>query len=64
MFVCFLSHCGCLFVFPPKIYLFILGCTGSLLLHTDSSCSEQGLLFIAVHELLIVVASLIVEHGL
>ena len=42
MFVCFLSHCGWLVVFPPKIYLFILGCTGSLLLHTDSSCSERG----------------------
>ena len=64
MFVCFLSPCGCLFVFPPKIYLFILGCTGSLLLHTDSSCSEQGLLFIAGHKLLIPVASLAGEHGL
>ena len=29
-----------------------------------SSCSEQGLLFIAVHGLLIVVASLVTEHGL
>ena len=29
-----------------------------------SSCSEQGLLFVAVRELLIVVASLVVEHGL
>ena len=29
-----------------------------------SSCDEQGLLFIAVRGLLIVVASLVVEHGL
>ena len=27
-----------------------------------SSCSEQGLLFVAVHRLLIVVASLVAEH--
>ena len=29
-----------------------------------STCSELGLLFIAVHGLLIVVASLVAEHGL
>ena len=29
-----------------------------------SSCSEQGLLFVAVHGLLIAVASLAAEHGL
>ena len=29
-----------------------------------SSCSEQGLLFVEVHGLLIAVASLVVEHGL
>ena len=29
-----------------------------------SSCSKQGLLFIAVHGLLISVASLVIEHGL
>ena len=29
-----------------------------------SSCSEQGLLFVAVHGLLITVASLVVEHRL
>ena len=29
-----------------------------------SSCSEQGLLFFVVHGLLIVVASLVAEHGL
>ena len=29
-----------------------------------SSCSEWGLLFVAVHGLLIAVASLVAEHGL
>ena len=29
-----------------------------------SSCGKCGLLFVAVHELLIVVASLVAEHGL
>ena len=29
-----------------------------------SSCGEQGLLFVAVHGLLITVASLVAEHGL
>ena len=29
-----------------------------------SSCGEWGLLFVAVHGLLIAVASLLVEHGL
>ena len=29
-----------------------------------SSCGEQGLLFVAVHRLLIAVASLDAEHGL
>ena len=28
-----------------------------------SSCGEQGLLFVAVHGLLIAVACLVVEHG-
>ena len=33
-------------------------------MQTFSSCGERGLLFVAVHGLLIVVASLVVEHGL
>ena len=46
-------------------YLFIFGCFGSLLLCTAfSSCSEQGLLFVAVRGLLTAVASLVAEHGL
>ncbi|KAG5193532.1 hypothetical protein MJG53_019625 [Ovis ammon polii x Ovis aries] len=40
-------------------------CTGSLLLRgLFSSCSEWELLLIVVHELLIVVASLVVDHRL
>ena len=31
---------------------------------TFSSCSDRGLLFIAMHKLLIVVTSLVAEHGL
>ena len=46
-------------------YLFIFGCVGSSLLREGfSSCDEHGLLLIAVRGLLIVVASLLVEHGL
>lgn len=43
--------------------IYFTGCTGSLLLCMDFNCSEPGLLFVAVHEVLIVVASL-VEHRL
>ena len=52
------------------IYLFVYGCIGSLLLglhcckQAFSSCGERGLLFIVVHGLLIVVASLVAELGL
>ena len=49
-----------------KIILFIyFCCAGSLLLHgLFSSCSEEGLLFIAVCRLLIAVASPVAEHRL
>ena len=44
---------------------FIFGCVGSLLLCVGfSSCGERGLLFVAVRGRLIVVASLVAEHGL
>ena len=48
------------------VYLFIYGCIGSSLLHVGflSSCGEQGLLFLAVHGLLIAVASVVAEHRL
>ena len=43
-------------------YLFIYGCAGSWLLHgLFCSCSKQGLLFVEMRGLLIVVASLPVE---
>ena len=45
---------------------FIFGCVGSFVAARGlfSSCGEQGLLFAAVHGPLIVVASLVAEHGL
>ena len=48
------------------LFVFILGCVGSSLLRVwaFSSCRERGLLFVAVRGLLIVVASLVAEHGL
>ena len=50
------------------IYLFLLFFLAVLCLHccvrAFSSCGEHGLLFVAVRRLLIVVASLVVEHGL
>ena len=65
----FYSDC---FFFLSKFYLFIclfiylfmavlgLHCC----VQAFSSCIKRGLLFVAVHGLLIVVASLVVEHGL
>ena len=47
------------------IYLFIWLLLGlRCCARAFSSCSKQGLLFVAVLRLLIVVASLVVEHGL
>ena len=50
-------------MFYKFIYLFVFGCVGAALglrccTQAFSSCSEWGLLFVAVHGLLIVVASL------
>ena len=51
--------------FNVFVYLFILGCSGSLLICAGfSSCGELGLLFVVVPGLLTVVASLVAEHGL
>ena len=53
----FLSH-----LFKKNLFLAALGlrcCTRAF-----SSCSERGLLFVAVCGLLIAVASLVAEHGL
>ena len=50
------------------IYLFIYLFLAALGLHccaqAFSSCGKQGLLFVAVRRLVIVVASLVAEHGL
>ena len=56
-------HCGVFLIYKLiNLFLAALGlrcCTWAF-----SSWGEQGLLFVAVHGLLIVVASLVVEHGL
>ena len=54
---------SCLFLI---YYLFICGCAGSSLLHAGSSVVEmsRGYSLVAAHGLLIVVASLVAEHGL
>ena len=48
------------------IYLFIYGCVGvcCCCARAFSSCGERGLLFVAVRGLLVVVASVVAEHGL
>ena len=50
-----------LFIF---IYLFLAALGLRCCMRAFSSCSEQGLLFVVVHVLLIAVASLVVEHRL
>ena len=57
------------FFFPPPriplfIYLFLAVLGLRCCAWAFSSCSEQGLLFVAVRGLLIAVASLVAEHGL
>ena len=45
------------------VILFIFDCAGSsVLCRLFSSCSELGLLFVAMHVLIIVMASLVVKH--
>ena len=46
------------------MYLFLAALGLRYCTQAFSSCDEQGLLFVAVHGLLIVVASLVAEHGL
>ena len=48
-----------------SIYFLFLAVLGlRCCVQASSSCVERGLLFIVVHGLLIVVASLVAEHGL
>ena len=46
------------------IYLFMAALGLRCCAWAFSSCGEKGLLFVAVHRLLIAVASLAAEHGL
>ena len=46
------------------IYLFLAALGLRCCVRAFSSCGERGLLFVAVHGLLIAVASLVAEHGL
>ena len=55
---------GFLLLFFFFIYLFLAALGLCCCVRVFSSCDERGLLFIAVRGLLIVVASLVVEHGL
>ena len=57
-------HIIYLFILYLFIYLFMAALGLHCCARTFSSCSEQGLLFIAVHGLLTAVASLVAEHGL
>ena len=47
-----------------NLYLFLAGLGLHCCARAFSSCGERGLLFIAVRGLLVVVASLVEEHGL
>ena len=50
--------------FSLFVYLFMAVLGLHCCMRAFSSCGERGLLFVTVHVLLIVVASLIVEHRL
>ena len=52
------------FFFYKFIYSFLAALGLCCCTWAFSSCCERGLLFVAVHELLIAVASLVAEHGL
>ena len=56
-------HCGFI-LFYTFIYLFLAALGLRCCVWAFSSRGEQGLLFVAVHGLLIVVTSLVVEHRL
>ena len=54
-----------LFIYFKFTYLFTLAALGlRCCVRAFSTCGESGLLFVAVHGLFIVVASLVAEHGL
>ena len=55
---------GSFFLINLFIYLFLAALGLHCSARAFSSCGEWGLLFVAVHRLLIAVASLAMEHGL
>ena len=56
--------CVYVFYFLKLIFLFLAVLGLRCCVRAFSSYGERGLLFVAVHGLLIAVASLVVEHGL
>ena len=58
------NFCQVFIIFFNKFIYFIYLFLAALGLRCCSSCGERGLLFVAVHGLLIAVASLVAEHGL
>ena len=52
------------FFFFCNFFFFLVALGLRCCVQAFSSCGEQGLLFVAVHRLLIVMASLVAEHGL
>ena len=63
MLITITSHIG-LLSFVYLFYLFLAALGLCCCAWAFSSCGERGLLFVAVHRLLIAVASLVAEHGL
>ena len=64
MSICYFVHRFFFFFFYKFVYLFLAALGLCCCARAFSSCGERGLLFVAVHGLLIAVASLVVEHGL
>ena len=60
-FICILHILFFKFYF---IYLFLVALCLRCCVQAFFNCGKRGLLFVAVHGLLIAVASLVVEHGL
>ena len=60
----FQSSFRCILSLYLFIYLFLAALGLRCCRQAFSSCGEQGLLFVAVRGLLIVVVSLVAEHGL
>ena len=59
----FSSGTHCIYIYFNLFILFLAALGLHCCAQAFSSCSEQGLLFVAVHGLLTAVASLVAEHG-